>query len=75
MTNISYKATNRSNTLCIARFGNAVNDVCHRNSAVREIFRGSLKFIQEIEKTVGDGRCGGRLILLLFYRKELYYET
>ena len=34
-----------------------------------------LKFIQEIEKTVGDGRCGGRLILLLFYRKELYYET
>ena len=71
MTNISYKATNRSNTLCIARFGNAVNDVCHRNSAVREVFRGSLKFIQEIEKTVGVGR----LILLLFYRKELYYET
>ncbi len=42
MTNISYKATNRSNTLCIARFGNAVNDVCHRNSTVREVFRGSL---------------------------------
>ncbi len=42
MTNISYKATNRSNTLCIARFDNAVNDVCHRNSTVREVFRGSL---------------------------------
>ena len=42
MTNISYKATNRSNTLCIARFGNAVNDVCHRKFAVREVFRGSL---------------------------------
>ena len=42
MTNISYKATNRSNTLCIARFGNAANGVCHRNSAVREVFRGSL---------------------------------
>ncbi len=41
MTNISYKAANRSNTLCIARFGNAVNDVCHRNSTVMEVFRGS----------------------------------
>ena len=42
MAYISYKATNRSNTLCIARFDNAVNDICHRKSAVREVFRGSL---------------------------------
>ncbi len=41
MTNISYKATTHSNTLCIARFVNAANDFCHRNSAVREVFRGS----------------------------------
>ena len=41
MTNISYKATNRSNTLCIARFVNGVNDVCHRKFTVREVFRGS----------------------------------
>ena len=42
MTKISYKAANRSNTLCIARFDNAVNDVCHRKFVVREFFRGSL---------------------------------
>jgi hypothetical protein len=41
MTNISYKAATRSNTLCIARVGNAVNDVCHRKFAVMEVFRGS----------------------------------
>ncbi len=35
MTNISYKAANRSNTLCIARFDNAVNGICHRKTAVR----------------------------------------
>ena len=46
MTNISYKATNRSNTLCIARFGNAVNDVCHRNLTVREVLRDALKLLQ-----------------------------
>ena len=42
MTNVSYKAANRSNTLCIARFDNAGNDICHRKFAVREVFRGSL---------------------------------
>ena len=44
MTNVSYKAANRSNTLCIARFDNAGNDICHRKFAVREVFRGSLIF-------------------------------
>ena len=42
MTNISYKETNRSNTWCIARFGNAVNNIRYRKFAVREDFRGSL---------------------------------
>ncbi len=42
MTNVSYKAANRSNTLCIARFDNAGNDICHRKFVVREVFRGSL---------------------------------
>ena len=44
MTNISYKATNRSNTLCIARFVNAVNDVCHRNSTVGRFLEVPLSF-------------------------------
>ena len=48
MTNVSYKAANRSNTLCIARFDNAGNDICHRKFAVREVFRGSLKIFMPI---------------------------
>ncbi len=30
MTNVSYKAANRSKTLCIERFDNAGNDIGHR---------------------------------------------
>ena len=56
MINVSYKAANRSNTLCIARFDNAGNDICHRKFAVREVFRGSHNKIKGGIAIVGQKR-------------------
>ncbi|MBQ6945574.1 MAG: hypothetical protein IJN43_14825, partial [Ruminococcus sp.] len=57
MTNVSYKAANRSNTLCIARFDNAGNDICHRKFELREVFSGSLNF--ELNRRMPNGTYGG----------------
>lgn len=40
------RAKFRTWKISVARFGNALNDICHRKFAVREAFRGSQKILE-----------------------------